>query len=145
MPLKLDEWDERAPNVMVHSNLILSSEPLDFWILIIRHTVHHYHADSSYPSMYSLETCAHVHVYVGKITKKGGMGGYRKCTGGYSEKYQNIWGAGGTPFSPQAPMHFALPTPGLDLPCMVRSFTGIPVVADNPHPQYEVLMWTNLS
>ena len=30
-------------------------------------------------------------------------------------------------------MHFALPTPGLDLPCAVPNFMAIPAVTANPH------------
>ena len=47
-----------------------------------------------------------------------------------------IRGTGGTPFFPQAPMHFALPTSGGHLACAVLKFTGIPSVAANPFARY---------
>ena len=34
-------------------------------------------------------------------------------------------------------MHFALPTPSLDLPCVVPNFTAIPAVTANPHTRYK--------
>ena len=37
-----------------------------------------------------------------------------------------------TPFLPLAPMRFVLPTSGLDLPCAVPNFTGIPAVMAQP-------------
>ena len=33
-------------------------------------------------------------------------------------------------------MHFAPPTPSLDLPCAVPNFMAIPAVTANPHPRY---------
>ena len=33
-------------------------------------------------------------------------------------------------------MHFAPPTAGLDLPCVVPNFTAIPAVTANPHTRY---------
>ena len=39
---------------------------------------------------------------------------------------------GATPFLPYTSMHFALPTSGLDMPCAVPNFTGIPAVIVQP-------------
>ena len=33
-------------------------------------------------------------------------------------------------------MHFAPPTAGLDLPCVVMNFMAIPAVTANPHTRY---------
>ena len=43
-----------------------------------------------------------------------------------------------TALLPYTLMHFVLPTSGLDVPCAVPKFTGIPAVTANPHTQYSL-------
>ena len=50
--------------------------------------------------------------------------------------FPKIWEGRETPPLPYTLMHFVLPTSGLDLPCAVPNFTGIPAVTANPHTQY---------
>ena len=49
-----------------------------------------------------------------------------------------------TPLLPYTSMSFALPTPGLDLPCAVANFTGIPVVVCQEFQSFGKLFWANV-
>ena len=60
--------------------------------------------------------------------------GLKKIVGGiiFCLEVRKKSGSRGTPFLSKASMRFVLPTSGLDLPCALRSFTGIPAMTAKP-------------